>query len=101
MEMHRRSLVLVAVLVLAQTAGEESAEEPATEELEGKAVEQFRGEYERPPTVNLPEPRGGVWGAPPGESGASRHAPRPGPGGALPEGEDVNRLEIGPGDGSD
>lgn len=84
--MHRWSLVLVTLLVLAQAANEEL-----------KAKEEFKGKYEEPTEVPPPEPRDGFWAAPPGESGAARHAPRPGPGGAASdEGENAKPIEIGP-----
>ena len=77
--MDRRSFVLFGALVLAQAT---------TEEFKGKADVP-------PPRPLTAEPRGGVWAAPPGESGASRHAPRPGPGDApSAETEDVPRIEL-------
>ena len=80
--MDRRALVLLGSLVVAQAT---------TEEFKGKA------DLPTPPPVGM-EPRGGVWAAPPGESGASRHAPRPGPGDVPPAdvAEEVNKIEIDP-----
>ena len=78
--MRLRSTILLAAIVLAQAA---------TEEFKGEA------EIRRIPAPAAP--RDGYWAAPPGESGASRHAPRPGPGELPPaESEDVPRLELDP-----
>jgi hypothetical protein len=81
--MRLRSTILLAAIVLAQAATEE-----------------FKGEAEIRRRIPAPgAPRDGYWAAPPGESGASRHAPRPGPGELPPaESEDeVPRLELEPG----
>ena len=80
----RRTLLALALLVLAQATTEE-----------------FKGETKLPPLPQPPAPRDGYWAAPPGESGASRHAPRPGPGDVPPAGaggEDGEKLELDPHD---
>jgi hypothetical protein len=82
--MCRPSLFLIAVLVLAQAASEEF-----------KAKEEFKEEVEPAPAVQPAPPRDGYWAPPPGEAGAARHAPRPGPGGGVTEeGENPNKIEI-------
>ncbi|MGH7803065.1 MAG: hypothetical protein ACREQJ_01855 [Candidatus Binatia bacterium] len=82
----RRSLAWLAVLVLAQATTEE-----------------FKEETEVRPKVQAPAPRDGYWAPPPGEAGASRHAPRPGPGDLAPADaeDDVPRIELDSRKGSD
>jgi hypothetical protein len=82
----RRSLLALTLLVIAQATTEE-----------------FKGEAKLPPVPPPPAPRDGFWAPPPGESGASRHAPRPGPGDAPPaqaDGDEVEPIELPKGSGA-